>query len=112
MFTFGIFTSHIPYIAFVIFYAFLFISGINKITAGEIQNSGNELRIAQESGSRLTESPKTYYVVSADDNGLSCDYHFDGNLFKRKIPLPVFEYLNIKSGYSHPPCFSRPPPLA
>jgi hypothetical protein len=37
MFTIGIFTTHLPYIAFVVFYAFFLLFGVNKASSGEIQ---------------------------------------------------------------------------
>jgi hypothetical protein len=36
MFTFGIFSTHLPYIAFVLFYGFFFLVGIEKASAGEM----------------------------------------------------------------------------
>ncbi len=37
MFTFGIFTTHIPYIAMLAFYAYFLIFGVNKARDGQIQ---------------------------------------------------------------------------
>ena len=36
MFTFGMFTSHIPYIALVAFYAYFLLFGVDKASKGEI----------------------------------------------------------------------------
>jgi hypothetical protein len=33
MFTIGIFTTHLPYIAFVVFYAFFLFFGVNKASS-------------------------------------------------------------------------------
>ncbi len=38
MFTFGIFTTHLPYVAFVVFYAYFLLFGVNKANSGEIEN--------------------------------------------------------------------------
>ena len=38
MFTFGIFTTHLPYVAFVVFYAYFLLFGVNKASSGEIEN--------------------------------------------------------------------------
>ena|SRR6056297_665717 len=35
MFNFGIFSTHLPYLAFVFFYAFFFLIGIPKASAGD-----------------------------------------------------------------------------
>lgn len=45
MFTLGIFTTHIPYIALVVFYAFFWIVGINKASAGELQPAKSSVLI-------------------------------------------------------------------
>ncbi len=36
MFTVGIFSTHLPYIAFVLFYGFFFIAGIEKASEGDL----------------------------------------------------------------------------
>jgi hypothetical protein len=38
MFTFGLFTTHFPYLAFVVFYAYFLIFGVGKATSGEIES--------------------------------------------------------------------------
>lgn len=45
MFTFGIFTTHLPYIAFVFFYAYFLIFGIEKGSNGQIQISEKSITV-------------------------------------------------------------------
>jgi hypothetical protein len=44
MFTVGLFSTHIPYIAFVVFYAFFFLFGIQKASAGELGGGENSIQ--------------------------------------------------------------------
>ncbi len=57
MFTLGIFTTHIPYIALVVFYAFFWIIGVNKASSGELQLFESRISV---------ESP-TFEVLVEDD---------------------------------------------
>lgn len=110
MFTIGIFSTHIPYIAFVLFYAYFLIAGIQKASAGEIQIS--------ERSSFVSEMQVEQNVSdhSVSDNSFYYDSFLHPNLevfvFKRKIKHRETLFM------FHPPAsfltsFSnRPPPVA
>jgi hypothetical protein len=59
MFTIGIFTTHLPYIAFVVFYAFFLLFGVNKASSGEIQWGENNLVLKAPA----TEFSKTKLLI-------------------------------------------------
>jgi hypothetical protein len=112
MFTVGIFSTHIPYIAFVVFYAYFFISGVNKTLSGEIQSGENVLE---------TE----WY---AQENYLDSDagaYHYNGKIsgafkydkpedfpFTRKINYPEYSDTVFRGDFYSFSLFCRPPPVA
>ncbi len=50
MFTFGIFTTHLPYIALVVFYAFFWIFGVNKASSGELEFGKSRISAEIQSG--------------------------------------------------------------
>ncbi len=41
MFSFGIFTTHLPYIAMVAFYAYILIFGVEKTSKGEVYSESH-----------------------------------------------------------------------
>ncbi|SHF58345.1 hypothetical protein SAMN05444274_106270 [Mariniphaga anaerophila] len=112
MFTIGIFTTHIPYIAFVCFYAFFFLFDYQK-------NFDEEAAIGEK-------NIRHEVALSANtQHGSDCE-NFDFNkqhssispkleqIFymdrKTKILIPVNEPLfSINIAFSY---FSRPPPAA
>ncbi len=111
MFTFGIFSTHLPYIAFVLFYGFFFLVGIEKASAGEMGEGEGIIP-------HVISVSVDYYADVDDDNLDNCNaYHETINfeqmlLYGHKIKL--FYYSNrfiITSDYRHP-WFSRPPPVA
>jgi hypothetical protein len=113
MFTLGIFTTHLPYIALVMFYAFFWIFGVNKASSGELQLSENKITfeiVAEKSFTNTTQ-------ITADE--------FQ-RLNNRGISPPNFnltfsalQKLKHKEGHTEnhwqciqsPGHFSRPPPF-
>ncbi|MFV0593427.1 MAG: hypothetical protein ACK5M7_18790 [Draconibacterium sp.] len=110
MFTFGIFTTHIPYLAFLFFYAYLFLFGVEKAGDGTI-------RVAEKSQSiefNLNSQHKIYLPDQA--------YHFDNQNKKEEYTLlpQVFEKPHRKGRFKHSLykqdsnqgyLFCRPPPV-
>lgn len=47
MFTVGIFTTHFPYIAFVVFYAYFLIFGVEKASNDDFTLAGHSIQIEQ-----------------------------------------------------------------
>jgi hypothetical protein len=112
MFTFGIFSTHIPYIAFVFFYALFFLSGFQKIAeedpSAEVKFTQNKLTIIIDN-----------QII---DNGASSDlddFHISNVLKKgrmfyvnrmKKLCTPPNKQIQSEIfGFSN---FSRPPPAA
>lgn len=75
MFTFGIFTTHIPYIAVVAFYAFFLLFGVEKASSGEIHTDN---RLAFMAGFNVTDNIHfTDGAIHADDIPLGTKQYFD-----------------------------------
>jgi hypothetical protein len=111
MFTFGLFSTHVPYIAFVIFYAYFLIFGVEKAAKGDISLGDHylktELRVSQT------------FIDSPDGNDLPDRFDFDffyhggyeDLIFKRTVifyspgqrKICQWDLANI--------LFSRPPPI-
>ena len=47
MFTFGLFSTHIPYLAFVVFYAWILLTGVGKANDGKIRLTEHSVQIEQ-----------------------------------------------------------------
>ncbi len=113
MFTLGIFTTHIPYIALVVFYAFFWIIGVNKASAGELQSADNSISIEIYSGDNYLEIGQNDISSSSklhDQQFLTADYNvafaalqkFKHKCFHPDIQTQGSSYINL---------FSRPPPF-
>ncbi len=112
MFTFGIFTTHIPYLAFVVFYAYFFLFGVNKASNSEIQLVENQHKIEIYAGNHFSGS-----VNHAFQFGKTTTVEFQNSivkisLFKQKTAYPVFRKPEYKLKFLSPSLFSRPPPAA
>lgn len=113
MFTIGIFTTHIPYIAFVFFYAFFFLVGIQKAHAGELSDT-DKVSVAKI-------SDVSSGLVSETDDEACISYFpaFSDNPVKRNLSPPEtarkflisndLPAVSIEFDFSR---FSRPPPAA
>jgi hypothetical protein len=110
MFTFGIFSTHLPYIAFVVFYALIFVSGTgnsdNARAAAKIKSTKHE---AGNSVCHLDET------VIADFH--ADDFIPDAALKKREyFPVADFLFLDytddsiLSGGFVFSLCV-RPPPV-
>jgi hypothetical protein len=109
MFTFGIFTTHIPYVAFVVFYAYFLIFGVEKASKGEIQAPGNTFK---------TELQASNFIILNDHS--SFHYHSEANLvehsnseiflFKRKIKHWMNATVFIHQLEYYTSLSNRPPP--
>lgn len=61
MFSFGIFTTHLPYIAFVVFYAYFLIFGVEKAQDGKIQISEHSVQIKHHVNSFQRSATSIHY---------------------------------------------------
>ena len=112
MFTIGIFSTHLPYIAFVFFYAFFFFFNIHENPEDTVVKEKSEYRM-----SVVNTTETDYYDLSNEQTG-------------QPYPAAIrqFDFLNSlnyeRSGFYPVPCdplitdeffpanFSRPPPSA
>lgn len=111
MFTVGIYSTHLPYIAFVLFYAVFFLFGIEKESAGELIE--NRQIVSKENS--LISDFKTDILY---ENIYRYDAWRKENINKLLIPYKEKSKVNYSvsvlfdfavSSFSH---FSRPPPVA
>jgi hypothetical protein len=111
MFTVGIFSTHLPYIAFVCFYAFIFLTGIPKVSAGKLNGD-----------KKIVQSSIIVYAdiqpVDYSNHPFTYFYNFnsiqsaDLKLFSYKKTIFIFtpnEQIRKNCFYFHR--FSRPPPF-
>lgn len=108
MFTFGIFTTHIPYIAFAVVYAWFLLFGINPPATEELADSGKNISIELPTTNILDASNSSCYYYQADCN-ITAHLDFEESLFKRKLSYQLspnsgnWQYLFSKSHFSRPP---------
>ncbi len=110
MFTFGIFTTHFPYVVFVVFYAYFLIFGVNKAATGELQISDSNFKTevqASRSYADLNVDSNYYYQTDVD---FYLQSHFEESIFKRKIKDQCSFYTETLQTGFNPIHFSRPPP--
>jgi hypothetical protein len=112
MFTVGIFSTHLPYLAFVFFYAYFFIFGVQKATNGEL--SSGEKTILSES-----QVIHTFNHSSNEHNFYFQDFYgvLNSNinrkiLFEKKIKHGCLVLDQINNLNFSIPLFNRPPPVA
>lgn len=112
MFTVGIFSTHIPYIVFVFFYALFFLFSGQRTFTHEIEK---EERIISCHLMTDTGSPEAGFEKAARESGFNFPAFSERNeLFltvqKKLLPFPLSEQLETAShSFSY---FSRPPPSA
>lgn len=112
MFTIGIFTTHLPYIAFVVFYAFFLLFGVNKASTGEIQWGENNL-VMKASATDFVETEAADFSKSQSHEGagIFSPGIADFFVFKENIQHTAFYPENIRQCYFPQALFSRPPPV-
>ncbi len=112
MFTVGIFTTHIPYIAFVVFYAFFLIFGADKAASGEIQLGEESIMVASHHSKIYTETGHDNFYNFHYQSG---PFQFPPGvnevfIFKRKLKQGTQLLLKDWHCSISPVLFSRPPP--
>lgn len=109
MFTVGIFTTHFPYIAFVVFYAYFLIFGVEKANNGEIRLTEHSVRIEQHINDfqAITVQAFDFFALHATDGiehaTISCQQAKQKWKLCHRHILHVQEYIKESQ-------FSRPPP--
>ncbi len=110
MFTFGIFTTHLPYIAMVAFYAWFLVCGVNQSSKGKIQ-------LAEK-------SPTVQIHINNSDKSIQAESYCFYDNFMEITASAVFEkakenqkwkYTGLESKWPlaslKRSLFCRPPPL-
>ncbi len=110
MFTIGIFSTHIPYVAFLVFYAWFFVTGINKAVAGEIPVGENFHTTELFASENFTGSKIDTYHFFCDVKDAAQSIKFEDFLFKRKINYPEYSFTEFKPEFLCTSDFCRPPP--
>jgi hypothetical protein len=112
MFTIGIFSTHIPYVAFVFFYALFFLFSFQKVSSCEPE--GNEKTISME-----ISFTSIVQQGLQDEPPNSTDYHFYTSFgrretfnFDQKTHLLFLLTEEADSFFFCLAQFSRPPPAA
>jgi hypothetical protein len=105
MFTVGIFTTHIPYIAFVVFYAWFLLFGIGKAASGEIETGEKYCKtewVAEKHYDFSDSNSGNYYIVQSLIN----NHGFEEIHFKRKIIYTEILSVRISRIIFAPPFFA------
>jgi hypothetical protein len=112
MFTIGIFSTHLPYIAFVFFYAFFFFFNVHNNTAEEAVHKETDSRLSVIYTTGINYYEFTYEQDEQSGAANSPEYHYQNfSQNERSGPFMVFDDLLITDEF-FPANFSRPPPSA
>ena len=113
MFTLGIFTTHIPYIALVVFYAFFWVIGINKASSGEIQNAENSLSLEIPTFEIVHQAPQTdsFSAQNNSDQLFFPDNSIAAYFAQIKLKHKEFYIEKQREYTAYAVLFSRPPPF-
>jgi len=111
MFTVGIFTTHIPYIAFVVFYAWFLLFGVSKAASGEIETGEKYCKTewVAEKHYNISDSNSSNFYINSETVKYS---GFEEIHFKQKIIYPEYVFRKHKQDYFCSSLFCRPPPVA
>lgn len=112
MFTFGMFSSHIPYIALVAFYAYFLLFGMEKASKGEIvaENKHSFIYEIQVSNHFNATNSGCFYYHAAD---LHAEHSsFEDFIFKRKLSRKALTDKIYYRSFILPATSNRPPPIS
>lgn len=112
MFTVGIFTTHIPYIAFVVFYAWFLLFGVSKAASGEIETGEKYCKTEWVAEKHYDFSDSNSNNIHVNNPGEFKNTGFEEFLFKRKISFPEYAFPDHLQDYYYSSFFNRPPPVA
>jgi len=107
MFTFGIFTTHIPYIAMLVFYAYFLLFGVNQASEGKIQIAEKSFTVNVHIDNSVKQAPAdTYRFYSALT---------ETDIFEKAKIEQKWKHFTVDNNLSQKllenTLFSRPPPL-
>ena len=110
MFTVGLFSTHLPYIAFVFFYAYFLIFGIQKASNGDFSNDEKtlltEARIIDHLDTVSQQNSFQYANFNLIESKTSEKFYFE-----KRIKFNCFIRDKLVSTNFSFPLFSRPPPV-
>jgi hypothetical protein len=109
MFTFGIFTTHLPYITIVAFYAYFLIFGVNQPTDGKITTAKESISVQIHLNNSIEQTPADTFNFYTSLSEISETYCFENSKVKQK-----WKHLGVNKIFKQDHCkstlFSRPPP--
>lgn len=111
MFTFGIFTTHLPYVAFVVFYAYFLLFGMKNLPVQEENKISQSKLIIQVQSDRLLSdqiSGSCYYYKTLLD--ISIKKNLGESIFREKINHQCCLDIGYWQDILSTSIFSRPPP--
>lgn len=111
MFSVGIFTTHLPYIAIVAFYACFLIFGAENASDGKVY-SESFLTIEIDSDNFNIDA---CYIAKCNFNynkNIHKTATFENHVFKRKLKHPDFNYSHYRQECFCFSFISRPPPVS
>lgn len=113
MFTLGIFTTHLPYLLMVVFYAFFWMVGVNKATAGELTSDDNSLMTGITVTEQLNiDSPEhSFSFQDEPDPAVLLPEKNHQNVALQRIVHNGYYLINYYPGKVYSFLFCRPPPL-
>ena len=111
MFTVGIFSTHLPYLAFVFFYAWFILFGIQEVSNGERETIEKSC-FSKSYFVTQTNNPINIQNFDYADNFSALNFRYSRN-FRINNEIKGSSYMLTKTSYS---CFSfslfnRPPPI-
>jgi len=112
MFTVGIFSTHLPYIAFVTFYAYFFLVGIPKASGGDL--SSDESVFSFETNFVQKYDFSDQYDYNIDQISQVYFYHSTNSVFtsEKKLLFLNTHQQKVKQNLLSYSEFCRPPPEA
>jgi len=108
MFSVGIFTTHIPYIAFVVFYAWILIFGVEKASNGELQSSEKKF-VTEFNVEKINSSYGSAFHYNQADFEHVTNFlvaHFKPKIKHKSRVFALFHHCECVSSLSN-----RPPPV-
>lgn len=111
MFTIGIFSTHIPYIAFILFYAYFFVAGVNKAVSGEIPSGEKIIKTEMYVSNSYSDADIDTYHFFCKVSKSHISVNHEDFLFKRKINYPEHFLSRIRAEFYYSSFFNKPPPF-
>lgn len=110
MFTFGIFTTHIPYILMVAFYAYFLLFGVNQTAEGKVEIAEKSITVQVHLNNSDVQSPANTYTFYSSLTECSETDIFEKSKVKQKWKHfgidTIFSQTYLENSF-----FGRPPPV-